>query len=97
MENGWSMKHVHRLIVTSSAYRQSSRVTTELLDRDPENKLLARGPRVRLSAEAIRDNALAIAGILSSKQGGPPVFPPQPDGVWRHVGRNAPVWKTNGT
>jgi hypothetical protein len=69
-------------------------VTPELFERDPENKLLARGPRVRLSAEAIRDNALAIAGLLSSKQGGPPVFPPQPDGVWRHVGRNAPVWKT---
>jgi hypothetical protein len=94
MESGWSMKHVHRAIVTSSVYRQSSRVTPELLERDPANRLYARGPRLRLSAEAVRDNALAIAGLLSEKQGGAPVFPPQPEGVWRHVGRNAPVWKT---
>jgi hypothetical protein len=94
MESGWSAKHVQRVIVTSSVYRQSSRVTPPLLERDPQNKLYARGPRLRLSAETVRDNALAIAGLLSEKQSGPPVFPPQPDGVWRHVGRNAPVWRT---
>ncbi|MBW3599023.1 MAG: PSD1 and planctomycete cytochrome C domain-containing protein [Planctomycetes bacterium] len=94
MESGWSQKHIHRLIVTSSVYRQSSRITSELLERDPQNKLYARGPRFRLSAEAVRDNALAISGLLSEKQGGPPVYPPQPDGVWRHVGRNAPKWQT---
>ncbi len=94
MRSGWSQKHLHRLIVTSSVYRQSSRVTPELLERDPYNKLLARGPRLRLSAEMVRDNALAISGLLSEKQDGPPVYPPQPEGVWRHVGRNAPKWST---
>jgi hypothetical protein len=82
MERGWSMKHVHKLIVMSAAYRQSSRVTPELLARDDQNKLYARGPRVRLDAETIRDNALAAAGLLSLKQGGPPVRPYQPPGLW---------------
>ncbi len=82
----WSVKHLHRLIVLSATYRQSSRITRELRDRDDENKLLARGPRFRLDAEAIRDNALAIAGLLSKKQFGPPVRPPQPDGLWTKVG-----------
>ena len=70
MEYGWSMKHVHELIVNSSTYRQSSRVTPKLLQRDPENRLLARGPRFRLPAEMIRDNALAVSGLLSTKAGG---------------------------
>jgi hypothetical protein len=82
----WSMKRIHRLIATSATYRQSARVTPELLRRDPENKLLARGPRLRLDAEGIRDNALSIAGLLCLKVGGPPVRPPQPDGLWRKVG-----------
>ncbi|HEV7401494.1 MAG TPA: DUF1553 domain-containing protein [Chthoniobacteraceae bacterium] len=86
MESGWSMKAVLRRIVTSATYRQSSRITPELLARDDQNKLLARGPRVRLEAEAIRDNALAIAGLLSLKRGGPPIRPPQPDGLWDKVG-----------
>jgi hypothetical protein len=86
MDSGWSMKAVLRLIVTSATYRQSSRMTPELLARDDQNKLLARGPRIRLEAEAIRDNALAIAGLLSLKQGGPPIRPPQPDGLWDKVG-----------
>jgi hypothetical protein len=82
MEGGWSMKRIHRLIALSATYRQSSRVTPELLARDDQNRLLARGPRFRLEAEAIRDNALAIAGLLSPKLGGPPVRPFQPAGLW---------------
>jgi hypothetical protein len=82
MEHGWSMKHVHKLIVLSGTYRQSSRVTPELLARDDQNKLYARGPRFRLDAETIRDNALAASGLLSLKQGGPPVRPYQPPGLW---------------
>ena len=64
------MKHIHRLIATSATYRQAARVTPQLLKRDPESKLLARGPRLRLDAEGIRDNALAIAGLLSTKIAG---------------------------
>ena len=82
MAHGWSMKHMHRLIVLSATYRQSSRVTPQLLARDDQNRLYARGPRFRLDAETIRDNALAIAGLLSLKQGGPPVRPYQPPGLW---------------
>src|SRR5581483_334096 len=67
-------------------YRQSSRTTPELLERDPRNRLLARGPRFRLSAEAIRDNALAVGGLLNLKPFGPPIHPPQPDGLWAKVG-----------
>jgi hypothetical protein len=78
----WSLKGVHRLIVTSATYRQASRVTPTLVEKDPYNRLLARGPRFRLPAEAVRDNALAISGLLNPKLGGPSVFPYQPDGVW---------------
>jgi hypothetical protein len=74
------------LIVTSATYRQSSRVTPALLARDDQNRLYARGPRFRLDAETIRDNALAAAGLLSRKQGGPPVRPYQPDGLWTKIG-----------
>lgn len=74
----WDMKALLRLMVTSAAYRQSSRVTPELLARDPDNRLLARGPRFRLSAETIRDQAMATSGLLSAKMYGPPVKPPQP-------------------
>lgn len=84
MERGWSMKAMHRLLVTSATYRQSSRVTPELLARDDQNKLLARGPRFRLDAERIRDNALFAADLLSLKQGGPPVRPYQPPGLWEN-------------
>lgn len=86
MEHGWSMKSVLKKIVMSAAYRQSSAVTPGLLARDDRNLLYARGPRVRLDAEAVRDNALRIAGLLSTKQGGPPIRPPQPDGLWTKVG-----------
>ncbi|MBI4604927.1 MAG: DUF1553 domain-containing protein [Planctomycetes bacterium] len=77
-ERGWSLKGLLRLLVTSAAYRQSSRVTPELLERDPENRLIARGPRFRLPAETIRDQALHAAGLLSRAMYGPPVRPPQP-------------------
>ena len=92
MECGWSMKHMHRLIVTSATYRQSSRIPPERLEHGPRNELLSYGPRFRLAAESVRDNALAISGLLSTKIGGPPVYPPQPDGVWRHLGRNQPKY-----
>jgi hypothetical protein len=78
----WDLKAMHRLIVTSATYRQSSRATPKLVDRDPQNRLLARGPRVRLEAELVRDQALAASGLLSGKIGGPSVMPPQPDGIW---------------
>jgi hypothetical protein len=77
----WSMKAMHRLIVTSATYRQDGRVTPELLQRDPLNILLARGPRNRVEAEMVRDVALSVSGLLADKIGGPSVFPPQPDGV----------------
>jgi hypothetical protein len=93
MDSGWDMKHVLRLMVTSKAYKQSAAVTPELLEKDPQNLWFARGPRFRMSAEMIRDNALAISGLLSVKPTGKPVMPPQPDRTWRTTGRNAPVWK----
>jgi hypothetical protein len=74
----WSIKHLHRLIVTSAAYRQSSRVTPELLEKDPNNRLLARGPRFRADAEVVRDIALSASGLLNPKIGGPSVFTPAP-------------------
>ncbi|MCA9088853.1 MAG: PSD1 domain-containing protein [Planctomycetaceae bacterium] len=95
MDHNWSMKHIHRQIVLSATYQQDSRVTDDAQERDPQNSLLARGPRFRLSAEAIRDNALAISGLLSNRIGGPPVYPPQPANIWRHVGRNAPKYETD--
>ena len=85
VESGWSVKSVMRLIVTSSTYRRSSRGSAELQEQDPDNILLARGPRFRLSAEAIRDSLLAASGLLSLKMGGPPVYPPQPEGLWKEI------------
>ena len=82
VSTGWRMKALHKLIVTSATYRQSSAVTPALFERDPYNRLLARGARFRLDAEAIRDVSLAASGLLSRKLGGPSVFPPQPDGIW---------------
>jgi mono/diheme cytochrome c family protein len=81
-EDGWNMKHLHRLIVTSATYRQSSRVTPEMRERDPENRLFARGARFRLPAMFIRDQALATSGLLVTKLGGKPVYPYQPKGIW---------------
>ncbi|HEY6291366.1 MAG TPA: PSD1 and planctomycete cytochrome C domain-containing protein [Terriglobia bacterium] len=85
MAHGWSTKAILRVMVTSATYRQSSRVTPELEERDPYNKLLARGPRFRIEAEEVRDNALSASGLLSPKMGGPSVFPYQPEGVWNLV------------
>lgn len=81
----WDVKKLHRLIVSSATYRQTSRVSPELLERDPLNKLLARGPRFRLQAETIRDNALAMADLLCEHVGGPSVSPYQPAGLWDDV------------
>lgn len=90
----WSLKSFCRMIVTSATYRQSSRATSELLAKDPNNRLLARAPRPRLEAEMIRDNALAVAGLLSSKMYGPSVMPRQPDGIWRST-YNTDKWVTS--
>jgi len=85
VESGWDVKAMQRLIVTSAAYRQSSKASPELVQRDPENRLLARGPRFRLPAEVVRDNALAIAGLLDKDVGGPSVYPYQPPGLWKEM------------
>ena len=76
---------MQRLIITSAAYRQSSKVTPELLEKDPENRLLGRGPRRRLAAELIRDGALAASGLLNREIGGPSVFPSQSKGLWEEM------------
>jgi hypothetical protein len=78
----WSMKAIHRLIVTSASYRQSSAATPALQERDPYNRMIARGPRFRMEAEMVRDTVLDASGLLSRRIGGPSVFPPQPDGIW---------------
>jgi hypothetical protein len=82
---GWDVKAMQKLIVLSATYRQSSHVTADLLERDPHNRLLARGARFRLDAETIRDNALAVSGLLCRKLGGPSVRPYQPAGLWEAV------------
>lgn len=92
----WSLKHLHRVIVTSATYRQTSKVTPALLEKDQFNRLFARGPRIRLEAEAIRDQALVAAGLLSTKMGGPSVMPPQPEGIWQVV-YSGDQWKTPKT
>ncbi len=81
VESGWSVKHIHRLIVNSATYRQSSKVTPKLLEVDPYNRWLARAPRIRVESEIVRDVALAASGLLNEKIGGPSVFPPLPAGV----------------
>jgi len=84
-DHQWSVKAVLREIALSSTYRQAATVSPELLEKDPKNQLLARGPRNRLSAEMVRDQALAVGGLLSPKMFGPSVFPIQPEGVWNSV------------
>lgn len=92
----WDLKAFVRLLVTSAAYRQSSRITPELAQHDPENRLVSRGPRFRLSAETIRDQALAVSGLLSGKMYGPPVKPPQPSlGISAAFGSGID-WQTSG-
>jgi mono/diheme cytochrome c family protein len=78
MQSGWDVKHMQRLIATSAVYRQASKVTPELLEKDPYNRLLARGPRFRVDAEIVRDIALAASGLLNADYGGPSVYPPAP-------------------
>jgi hypothetical protein len=85
VRSGWDVKAMQRLIVTSAAYRQASNTTPALFERDPENRLIARGPRVRLPAEMIRDQALLVSGLLSNKMGGPSVKPYQPEGLWEQL------------
>ncbi len=85
VESGWDIKHVLRLIVTSATYRQASSCSPPLLQRDRENRLLARGSRFRMDAETLRDNALAVSGLLVESLGGPSVKPYQPAGVWKDV------------
>ena len=85
IESGWNIKATLKMIVMSSSYQQESRIHPSMLDRDPENRLLARGPRNRLPAETIRDNALAISGLLKNRVGGPSVKPYQPAGLWEDV------------
>jgi hypothetical protein len=95
VKKGWSIKKMHKLIVMSATYRQASRVTPELLRRDPDNRLLARAPRIRLEAEVIRDSALRASGLLSPKVGGPSVFPPQPAGVTTEGTYGGLEWKAS--
>ncbi|WP_169972709.1 PSD1 and planctomycete cytochrome C domain-containing protein [Tautonia rosea] len=94
VDEGWSQKAIHRWIVTSATYRQSSNVEPSLLDRDLENVLLARGPRFRLEAELVRDLALSASGLLTPTVGGPSVYPPQPDGVTA-LAYGGPGWPTS--
>ena len=86
IQRGWDIKAMQKLIVTSATYRQSSQASPETMQRDPENRLLARGPRVRLPAEMIRDQALGAAGLLVERVGGASVKPYQPPGLWKDIG-----------
>lgn len=95
MNQGWSLKGLHRLIMTSATYRQAATVTPRLLELDPENQWLARAPRLRLDAEQVRDTALLAAGLLSGKLGGPSVFPPQIESITKE-GTYGPLdWKVS--
>ncbi|HLY10759.1 MAG TPA: DUF1553 domain-containing protein [Planctomycetota bacterium] len=93
MRGKWELKSFIRLIVTSAVYRQSSQLRPDLLARDPGNRLLARGPRIRLSAEAVRDQALAVSGLLSRKMFGPSVYPPQPRSGLSAAFSNSTDWE----
>jgi hypothetical protein len=98
-ESGWDMKKLFKLMVTSSTYRQSTAITKDRLEKDPQNRLLSRGPRYRLDAEMLRDYALAASGLIVRKIGGPSVKPYQPDGVWEAVamiGSNTRDYRRDG-
>jgi hypothetical protein len=90
----FSMKELLREIVMSATYRQASEASAATLARDPDNRLWSRAPRLRLEAEQVRDTALAVSGLLSRKMGGPPVMPPQPEGVWQVV-YSGDAWATS--
>jgi hypothetical protein len=94
IRSGWSMKAMHRMIVTSKTYRQSSNARPDLAERDPQNYLLARQERLRVESEIVRDAALSASGLLNREIGGPSVRPPQPDGVYAFT-QNAKSWKTS--
>jgi hypothetical protein len=95
VRRGWDVRSLLREIVLSATYRQSSRVEPDVLARDPRNRLLGRAPRARLDAETIRDQALALSGLLSRRIGGPSVFPAQPDGLWQAAFNGEPTWATS--
>jgi hypothetical protein len=94
-ENGWDIKRILKLMVMSRTYRQSTRASGDQLEQDPDNIWLARGPRVRLPAETIRDQALAVSGLLSRKMYGPPVYPPNPVKQVTNAFKGAAVWNTS--
>jgi hypothetical protein len=94
IRSGWSLKHIHRLIVTSATYRQSSRARQDLAEKDPRNLLLARQERLRVEAEVVRDAALSASGLLDRTIGGPSVRPPQPDGVYAFT-QTAKKWEAD--
>ncbi|MGH7959763.1 MAG: PSD1 and planctomycete cytochrome C domain-containing protein [Opitutaceae bacterium] len=94
MDNGWSLKQLVKTVVMSATYRQSSNAPPSLIERDRFNRLLARGPRFRLDAEALRDQALAVSGLLSPKMHGPSVMPYQPPGLWKST-YSSEKWKTS--
>jgi hypothetical protein len=89
MQSGWDLQHIQRLIVSSYVYQQQSDASPELYRRDPDNRLIARGPRHRLHAEGVRDNALAVSGLLVPKIGGRSVMPYQPEGLWEELAGGA--------
>jgi hypothetical protein len=95
MDHGWDLKSLLKKLVTSATYRQSAVVSPEALAADPRNRLLSHFPRRRLDAEAVRDQALALSGMLSHKIGGPSVYPPQPDGLWRAAFNGERTWATS--
>src|SRR5262245_53310648 len=95
-ESGWNVRHMIKLMITSTAYRQTSVASGVLRQRDPYNQLLARQARFRIDAELVRDNALAISGLLSRKIGGPSVKPYQPAGYWQHLNFPKREWEKDG-
>ena len=95
MDDGWDMKALLKTMVMSATYQQSSRLTPGLIEKDPRNRLLSRGPRLRLDAEMVRDQALALSGLLARKIGGPSVYPWQPDGLWRAAFNGERTWATS--
>jgi hypothetical protein len=96
MDNGWDVKALHKLIVSSATFQQSSQTKPEIVARDPDNRLLTRGPKTRLLAEQIRDGALAASGLLSRQVGGPSVKPYQPEGLWEATGTGKSYTQDHG-
>jgi len=98
IESGWDVKRLQKLIVMSAAYRQSSKVNPDAVEKDPDNRWISHGPRYRMDAEMIRDSALSISGLLVERVGGPSVKPPQPSGLWEavgFVGSNTAIFKAD--